>query len=379
MRIKRVDAVHVSIPLEKPYTLSRGEMHAFDSVITRISTDDGLTGYGEAVPRSVMGNAGAIAELINKHLRSVVMGQSPFDIERLVTDALDVAMRQADRVTAVAAVAGIDLPLWDIVGKQLKQPVYRLMGGLCQEEILVDYTIGAASPAAMASRAKEITGQGFHGVVVKVTCRSVEEDVERVRSVRAALPRGCSVRVDCNGGYSRDEAVAFLEGVRQLGIEFVEQPVAGDAIEGMIFCRGKGVAISADESLVTADDAVTLICRRACDYLNVKIPKVGGLLLAKRIAAIAAAARFPVVVGGRPMLELSRCASRHFAASTSVAAGIAHEGPGPASQMLCDDVVQERSTLRSVKDGDGYIRVSNTPGLGREVIWDKVREYAVSE
>ena len=230
----------------------------------------------------------------------------------------------------------------------------------------------------MAMVAREMWQAGFRGVVVKVPAESVPEDVARVRAVRRALPDGCTVRADCNGGYAREDAVSFLKGIRELGIEFVEQPVAGEDVEGMRLCRDVGVAISADESLTTPADALALARARACDVLNIKIPKVGGLLLAKRIAAIGAAAELPIVVGGRTTLELSRCASRHFAASTAGAVGRAHEGPGPASQALSDDVVTHRTTRTVVGERNGRVPTDDGVGLGATVVWEKVQRYAVA-
>jgi muconate cycloisomerase len=146
----------------------------------------------------------------------------------------------------------------------------------------------------------------------------------------------------------------------------------------MRLCREAGVRVSADESLNTLSDAMALVRHEACDVMNIKVPKVGGLLLSKRMAAIAAAAGMPVVVGGRTTLEVCRAASRHFAASTPVTAGLAHEGPGPASQALSDDVVRERTTWATVKAGGGRgVGVEQSPGLGVEILWEKVSRYAV--
>ena len=152
---------------------------------------------------------------------------------------------------------------------------------------------------------------------------------------------------------------------------------AGDN-EGLKACRGHGLPISVDESLKTLEDAIVLVSEKACDMMNIKVANVGGLLQAKRMAAIAAAAKLPVVVGGRTSLELLRCASRHFAASTPGTMGRKHEGPGPASQALSGDVVAQRTTKQMAAGEKGHVWVEQSPGLGVEVIWDKVMNYAVS-
>ncbi|TVR08245.1 MAG: hypothetical protein EA385_10570 [Salinarimonadaceae bacterium] len=371
MKISEVVAVPVSVPLTTPYHISRGIMTHFPSVIVRITTDDGLTGFGESVPLSVVGDVVPLAERINTTVRDVLMGRDPFDIEAHVAAILSALDHDLDTL------GGVDIALWDLAGKALNTPVFNLMGGRCNDPILVDYTMGAQSPAQMADRAAEICATGYRGLVVKVT-GDVAQDVERVRAVKERVAADITVRVDCNGGYSRDDARRFLEAVKPLGLEFVEQPVVGDDLAGLRLCREIGVPISVDESLNTLGEALALISEQACDVFNIKIPKVGGLTLAKKIAAVGEAAGMPIVVGGRTTLELSRHASRHFAASTPGTRGRAHEGPGPASQALSDDVVAVRSTLESVGAQGSTISVETAAGLGATVIWDKVEHFRLS-
>jgi muconate cycloisomerase len=373
MRIKEIHAVHVKVPLEVPYVYGRGAMTAFESIIVRIETDDGIIGYGETAPlyRSPTGEAKVLAPLMSGPIRQVLLGRDPFDMEVIIGRVLELARGNVD------VVSGFDLALWDIMGKALHQPVYKLIGGLCQDSVAVDYTISASEPEAMADKARKVCGKGFHGVVVKVTGESVENDVSRVRAVREALPSDHTVRVDCNGVFTRDSALLFLKKIRSLEIEFVEQPLPAEDIEGSKQCRKVGIPISIDESLITIQDALRFVSHSACDVMNIKIPRVGGLFLAKQMAAIAAAAGLPVVVGGRTSLELSRCASRHFAASTPGAVGRKHEGPGPASQALSDDVVSRRTTIDMAAQAKGHVHLEQKPGLGVDVVWEKVQQYAV--
>jgi L-alanine-DL-glutamate epimerase-like enolase superfamily enzyme len=348
-------------------------MTGFESAIVRIVTDDGVTGYGESAPLflSPSGGPDLITRLINGPVASDLIGRDPFDVETIVGRVLHHANGNVD------VVAGIDLALWDILGKFLGQPVYKLIGGICQDPIPVDYTLSTAEPEAMTDKARKVCENGFRGVVVKVTGESLEKDVSRVRSVREALPSDCTVRVDCNGVFSREKAIQFLKAIAQWDIELVEQPLAGNDIDGLKQCREIGVPISLDESLITLGDALNFVCNKACDILNIKIPRVGGLFLAKRMAAIAASAGLPIIVGGRTALELSRCASRHFAASTAGTMGRKHEGPGPASQTLSDDVVSKRTTIEMAEQAGGHVSVERAPGLGLEVIWEKVERYSL--
>lgn len=374
MRITEVTAVHVSIPLSVPYVFARGVMDSFDNVVVRIDTDEGIVGYGESAPlfRSASGDSAFVAQEIGGPLGQLLIGCDPFDIEWIVAKVLSNANGNVD------CVAGLDVALWDIMGKALGQPIYRLLGGLCQESILVDFTISSATPEVMAEKALEVIGMGFQGVVVKVTGKSADLAIQQVRAVRRAIPESCTVRVDCNGGFDREGALTFLKGVAGDNIELVEQPLTAADLEGSRKCREIGIPISLDESLITLQDAISIVRNDACDIMNIKIPRVGGFLLAKKMAAVADASGLPVICGGRTALEISRAASRHFAAATMGATGIAHEGPGPASQELSDDVVAKRTRRDETGAAGGFVKVESGPGLGIEINWEKVDKYAVS-
>ena len=225
-----------------------------------------------------------------------IVGSDPFDIEMIVVNVLELSIGNVD------VVACVDLALWDIIGKALGQPVYRLISGHCQDPIAVDYTLSATEPEKMAETALKIHQEGFQGVVVKITGSPLDKDVERVKQVRDALPSHCTVRVDCNGAYLKDQAVEFMKKISKMDIEFVEQPVPAGDIDGLKASWSFGIPINVDESLKTLQDAIELVSHQTCDMMNIKIANVGGILLAKRMAAIAAAAGLPVVVGGRTSL-----------------------------------------------------------------------------
>jgi muconate cycloisomerase len=372
MHIERIAAYRVRLPLDHPYIYARGAQTVFDNVVVRVETNDGTIGYGESAPHFGMssGYIDHVVQSIEEEIGQALLGMDPFDVEMLVAQAMEIGRGNPD------CVSGIDMAVWDIIGKHLGEPVYRLIGGLCQDPIAVDYTLSADEPDRMAARAAEMHELGFQGVVVKVTGESVALGIEQSRKVRAVLPSTCTVRVDCNEGFDLGDALEFLRGIADLDIELVEQPVPRHDFEGLRRCREMGIPVCVDESLITLDDALTLVREDACDIMNIKVPRVGGLLMAKRVAAIGEAAGMGIVVGGRTSTEISRAASRHFAAATLGARGRKHEGPGPASQALSDDVVAQRTTRPETGRAGGYVEVEKGPGLGVEVLWDKVERYS---
>ncbi|MBE9604508.1 mandelate racemase/muconate lactonizing enzyme family protein [Acetobacteraceae bacterium H6797] len=359
----------MSIPLATPYVISRGALERFENVVVEIATDTGLKGHGEAVPVSLMGDPRDYQRVIETLFAPRLLGRDPREIEALVDEML------ALPGSVTAAVAGVDLALWDIAGQALGVPVSALLGGRGDGMVLVDYTISVDTPDAMAETARRVTAEGLRGVVVKVPCKDIAEDIARVKAVRAALPPRGNLRVDCNGGYDRAPALAFIRGLDGLGVDFVEQPVAAKDLEGMALCRGQGIAIAADESCSTPADALALVRAQACDVLNVKVPKAGGLLQSKRIAAIASAAGLPLVVGGGLTFGISRFASQHLAASSSATRGLYHQGPGPASQSLTDDITEPRLTRDTVTKHKGSVPVPTAPGLGFTLLSGNMQRF----
>ncbi|WP_431285203.1 mandelate racemase/muconate lactonizing enzyme family protein [Humitalea sp. 24SJ18S-53] len=371
MRITAVRAWLLDIPLATPFVISRGAVHSFRNLVVEIETDDGILGYGEAVPVSLRGDPMRYLRAVEQDFAPRLLGRDPGDIEAIMDRLLQM---EGEGITAAAA--GVDLALWDILGKRLDVPAYALLGGLCQDGALVDYTISVAHPAVMADAARDASMAGFTGVVVKVACRDIATDVACTRAVRAVLPDSATLRVDCNGGHDRDGALAFIRALDGIDVEFVEQPVAAADIEGLALCRGHGMRIAADESLNTPADALRLVAAGACDVLNVKVPKAGGLLQSKRVAAIAAAAGLPLVVGGGLSYGISRFASQHLAVSSTAACGVCHEGPGPASQSLTDDITLPVVTRAPLLAHGGRMPVPAAPGLGFAVDRAKLSHYA---
>lgn len=374
MKIASARVQRVTIPLQRPYVISRGALDAFTNIVLTLRTHDGVEGYGEAVPVSIVGDPAKFERILQERLAPAVIGRDAADIEAIVADLL---LRCDGEIAAVAA---IDLALWDIAGKIAGRSVGALLElGPVGRNVKIDFTLGAESPGAMAERARAMTAQGYGGVVVKVTCRDMAEDLDRIRAVKAAIPASAGLRVDCNSGYTRDDARRFLKAVDGWGIEFVEQPVAAADLDGMSLCRNLGTAIAADESLNTPQDAKNLIAARACDVLNVKVTKAGGLCQARRVARLAEEAGLPLVVGGGLTFGISRFASQHLASTASAAQGLCHQGPGPASQGLCDDITDPFLTPATLAASPGGLIPPSRPGLGFVLRQDKLVRYATTE
>jgi L-alanine-DL-glutamate epimerase-like enolase superfamily enzyme len=369
--IASVDVRLISIPLRYPYVFGRGSVSTFDNIVATIRTTSGPTGVGECVTKALVTDIGEAGRIVRDKLAPRVIGKRASDIENIIQDLRPYA--GGDQAT----LAAIDLALWDLMGREYGVPAYALLGGKCAERIPVDYTLALASPEEMAQKAVSMMVKGYQTFVVK-TGKDIPSAVARVAAVREAVGDGVHLRVDANASYSLAEALDFMTAVRPYNLEFIEQPLQPGDIAGLKeLARKTGVPICIDEGLTTPSEAIELAKSGAVSVFNVGVPKVGGLLLAKRIAAIAEASEIPCILGGRLAYEVARLAGRHFVVSTPIACtGLAHTGAGPASQSLTGNITKDVVSYEDIAENHGFVLLGDGPGLGFEIDARSLERYS---
>jgi len=376
VKITKIQSKIVKIPVEKPYIYSHGALKEFGNVLVWVWTDDGIFGIGES---SFIPGGGVSEEtpestkpMIDEYLAPEVIGEDPFDIE-LIHKKMDAAVPRN-----LIAKSGIDLALWDIMGKALNLPAYKLLGGRYESKILATYTLSIDTPEKMAEQAQLRKRQGYLTVVVKIG-RDPKTDIERLKLVREAVGPDIKIRLDANEAYRPDQAIKIIRQMERYDPEFVEEPVKRWDLDGMAkVAQAVDTPISSDESNSSLESVRKIIEKGAADILNLKISKNGGLYRCKKIAALAESADIPCIVGGANTYEVGRQASRHFATATAQAQmGLGSEGCAPASQSKIDDVTKKVVTYEDVTRMQGYVVVLPGPGLGVELDEEKIKKYAV--
>jgi L-alanine-DL-glutamate epimerase-like enolase superfamily enzyme len=310
--------------------------------------------------------------MIDQYLAPVVVGEDPFGIER-IHQKMDAILPHN-----LCAKSGIDLALWDIMGKAVNKPVFMLLGGEFDKKILGTFTLSIDTPDKMAEQALNRINQGYKTVVVKIG-HNPAEDLERLRQVRNAVGPEINIRLDANEGYRPDQAIRIIRQMEKYNPEFVEEPVKRWDLDGMAkVARAVDVPISSDESNTSLESIYKLIKKGAADIINIKISKNGGLWRCKKIAAVAESAGIPCIVGGANTYEIGRQACRHFTVSTGQAQmGMGSEGCAPASQSKLDDITHNIITYEDINKGNGYVEVLPGPGLGAELDEDKIKKYSI--
>ena len=295
-----------------------------------------------------------------------MIGRDPRDIEAL-TALIDRSLARNPFTKAA-----LEMALWDILGKAAGLPVYRLFGGPVRESVPVKWSISGLEPDRAAGIAEWAVEQGFSTMKVKVGI-DPEQDVARVRAVRAAVGDRVRLGIDANGAWRPAVAVDMIHRLSEFGVYFAEQPVPPADIEWLASVRGQvNVPIIADESVYTAQDAVALARAKAADVLSIYIGKSAGIGPAKRIADIAAASGLGCTIGSNLEMGVGTAAMLHLAlASPAITAG---EFPcdiiGPL--FYTDDLLE-----RPLSIAQGHATISDLPGLGIELNEQKLQRYRV--
>jgi L-alanine-DL-glutamate epimerase-like enolase superfamily enzyme len=310
MRITAVEAWRVDMRLEEPYTIAYETVSEVTNVFVRIVTNRRVVGHGCAAPdEQLTGETpeGALAAL-NGHVAQELRGSDPMRRTKLLEQL------RAPLLAQPSVLAAVDMALFDLLGQVSNLPVWKLLGGY-RDRMRTSITIGILPLEQTVERARSWVAQGFRCLKLKGG-RDADGDVARVLAVRAAVGEGIELRFDANQGFSWEQTLRFVEGVRSAKLEIIEQPTP----KGEPDLLGRVTAavalpIMADESLMTVRDAFRLARRDLADMVNVKLMKVGGIAEARQVDAVARAAGLETMVGCMDESALGIAAGLHFALS----------------------------------------------------------------
>ena len=352
MKITEVRIGRISVPLIHPFKTALRTVNSVEDVVVEIHTDTGAVGYGEAPPTGVItgDTTGAIIGAIQDHIAKNIIGKDVDEFETLCQTV------QKSIVHNSSAKAAVDMALWDLYGQLYHIPVYKLMGG-ARKQIVTDLTISVNDPDVMVRDALEALDRGYDCLKMKVGV-SPELDVARLSAVRKAVGDDITIRIDANQAWTPKQAVKILNSMQDKGlnIELVEQPVAARDFEGLKYVTERSyVPVLADESVVSPEDAMTLMKMGAADLINIKLMKCGGLYNALKIASAAEVFGVECMIGCMLEAKIAVNAAVHLACAKNIITKVDLDGP-----VLCS----EDPIIGGAVFNEKIISVSDEPGLG---------------
>ena len=351
LTIKSVEIFKSPIPLKEPFIISLGILTHAENVVIRITTEEGIIGYGECSPfMSINGESMETCFVVAQYLATAIKGRNPLDIAGCSL-AMDKIIYANSSIKSA-----FDMALYDIASRHANTPLYQFLGGSNTKELVTDYTVSIDAPAKMAADAAKIKANGFQVIKVKLG-QTRELDVERIRSIREAVGMEIPVRIDANQGWQASEALDILNDLAPLNIQHCEEPIARwNFMELPRIRKQSPILIMADESCCDHHDAQRLIDMNACDLMNVKLGKSGGIFKALKIMRLAESAGIKIQIGGFLESRLAFTAAAHLALASSPVIYCDFDTP----LMFIEDPVTGGINYNN----KGVVSVPETPGLG---------------
>jgi L-alanine-DL-glutamate epimerase-like enolase superfamily enzyme len=328
-------------------------MHYAQNIFIRVHTDAGMYGVGEcsAFPM-IVGETQATCFEMAKDFAALWKNKNAAAIEE--------RLQELHSFTAFNATikSAFDMALYDLAAKAAGQPLYRFLGGISKKELETDLTIGIDTPENMAARAVDFVKRGVRIIKIKLG-KNAAEDVERVRLIRAAAGASAGLRIDANQGWSYEDAVFALAAMAPYDIQFCEQPMRhwnDDRLPALV--KQSPIKIMADESVFDHHDAQRIIAAGACDYVNIKFAKSGGIWEARKIHSVCQQHTIPCMMGGMLESRIALSAFAHFA--------LAHDNVVFYDMDTCMLGHKTDPVTGGVQYKGFFLEVPETPGIGAD-------------
>ena len=366
MKITEIEAMLIAIPLRKPTSMSNRTVTSREYVVTRVRTDEGITGSAYTLGGAV------VLSSVRDVLRPLVLGADPFDSERLWDKMYRSTLMVGRKGAVIRALSTIDIALWDIKGKALGLPLYKLLGGYADRVPVYAsggyYRQGESFQEMADEMARVVEKWGFGTIKIKVGALSFKEEVERLRTLRRTVGDSVQINVDANCAWNDlTYARKIMRAFEEFGIGWFEEPVLPDNFRG-----GAELAATFETPIATGEQECTrwgfrdLIEHRAADILMPDVAVVGGVSEWMKVASLASAYDLPV------SSHYFHDVHVHLMAAISNGL-IAEYFLRDLDIMVFDEVVRE-----PLLPENGYLPVPQRPGLGMDLDEEKLARYRVA-
>jgi L-alanine-DL-glutamate epimerase-like enolase superfamily enzyme len=373
---RRIIAVEADLLIARPHrgvTFAIGHYDEFAMVLVRVTTDDGLTGYGEAIARRGGEMTRAAVESL---LAPVLIGRDPRDIGGLWVAMMDRLRRWGHAGgVVVEAISGVDTALWDLAGKAAGAPIWALLHGAGRAEVPVyASSVYIDTDAAMVTDALEQRDLGFTGIKIKIGRPpgdgGMRADVRAVAAIREAVGDGVALMVDANGAYDAATAIRVARALEDIEVTWLEEPVPPDDIDGYRrIHQMTSTPLAAGESVFAVFGFRQLLAEGLIDYVQPDLGRCGGITAAMQIYALCYAANKAFVPHTGFSGGVSQLAALHVAAAAPQLATLEY--------MFIDNPAREIFVEGYPRPTDGVLTVPRGPGLGLQLDHERIEALIV--
>jgi len=367
MKITDVKAYSLVAPLKQPWKIARVVMREMTATCVEVFTDEGVTGVGECLTRL---GPSTTCSIVNEMLKPVLIGRDPLDVEVLWEEMFSLMRtRGHNKGFMIEAISGVDIALWDVMGKALGLPVYKLLGGCYRDKIKVyASSLLFKDTEVLVKEATELVEAGYTAIKLKIG-QGLRKDIENIKAIRRAIGDDIQLMVDANSAFDASTAIRLARKLEEYDIFWFEEPVPPYDLDGYAkVTKASRIPIAAGESEFTRFGFRELITKGGVEIIQPDVSRAGGISECKKITAIASAYNLSYTP------HTGASGAVNIAASLQLAAGISNflifeymYPPNP----LREEILQEPLP----KPENGYITISDKPGLGIKLDEKAVSRY----
>ncbi len=372
MKIASIDVIPLNLPFQSEFKISRGSVGGPKAgaphVYIKITSDDGVIGWGEArpSPRWSYETLESVVTTIRNYLAPVVIGKDAEDLES-IHEIMDREIAPGITVGQPIAKSGIDIAINDLICNKSGIPLYKYFGSSYANIIRLTYLVSADSPSKAEQVTAEAHNAGYRGFKVKIGM-DPSLDLDILRAVKR-VAGDSFIWADANQAYPVEVAIQRSRDMAKIGVDVLEQPVAANDFLGLKELVAKSaVPIAVDESVFSLGDLEQLIKLNALNMLVVKVSKMAGLTGARKCIERALNAGIGLLGSGLTETRLGLAASAHLYSAFEFRYPVDLNGP----QFLADDPIKEGITIEQA-----VVTLSDYPGIGVKVNESKLDEYCV--
>jgi L-alanine-DL-glutamate epimerase-like enolase superfamily enzyme len=370
MKITRVEPIHLRLP-----QVTERCDGSQETLIVKVHTDAGITGIGEVDSSSVVAKAiieAPLSHQICRGLAECVLGEDPFEIDRLIHRMYEGTIYFGRQGAVIQAMSGVEIALWDILGKATNRPVYQLLGGAFRKKLRAYASIlFGDTPAETERIARNLVQQGFRAVKFGwgPMGQSEESDLALVEAARRGLGPGVELMVDAGLCWDTATAIRRAKQFDQYQLTWLEEPLHPDNLAGYARLSAKSpMRIAAGEEICDIKEFQQMMDVGGIDVVQVDVTRVGGLARSKRI--------------GWDSHERHRvCVNHSYKTGVNIAASLHFVVALPNSHYfeycLEQGALRQTLTKQKFQIGDGEIAVPEEPGLGIELDENVVERFRV--
>jgi len=372
MKITDIDLYTVDVPVKplieggiSPYAQFHdkvGRKAAIRSLF-KVKTDEGIVGWGEMTPfisHKVM------EVLLEEFIKPRVIGMDPFDIKKI---AKKFEPKYTPHLNTKGFMPGIEVACWDIMGKALNKPIYKLLGGKVRDTISVAYCLGLLGIEETKEKIQQIKSQGFQTLKTKAGL-DLNFDVQRTKAIREAGGPDFEIRIDMNQGCDIIQALRYIKQIEKFDLQYIEQPIRINDFDNLKRLRlSTNTPIGIDEDCCLAHNLFSAIKEGCIDVGIIDYERLGGISELVRLANIAEEANIPLVHHCSFDLGIKLAAILHVT-STLHSFRYAMDSTYFAHEK---DILKER-----IKVEEGHYIIPEGPGLGVEVDEEKIKDLTLN-